>query len=95
MPGPVPTHCPLFPEAFLQHAHDTLRRRTAPHCLVQRARLALLLDESPHLGHGEAGDAVGLSGPQVRRWRQRWADGDFALDDLPGRGRKAHFSPPG
>jgi Homeodomain-like domain len=95
MPGPGPTHCPQFPEAFLQRARDTLRRRAAPHCLVQRARLALLLEESPHLGHAEAGDAVGLSVPQVRRWRRRWAGGDFALDDLPGRGRKVHFSPPG
>jgi hypothetical protein len=95
MPGPAPTHCPQFPEAFLQHARDTLRRKTAPHCLVQRARLALLLEASAHLGHGEAGDAVGLSAPQVARWRRRWAAGDFTLDDLAGRGRKAHFSPPG
>ena len=95
MPGPAPTHRPQFPEPFLQRARHTLRRKTAPHCLVQRARLALLLEESPHVGHGRAGEAVGLSGPQVRRWRRRWAAGDFALDDLPGRGCKARFSPPG
>ena len=47
------------------------------------------------LAHEEAGQAVGLSGRQVRRWRQRWAAGDFALADLPGRGRKAGFSPLG
>jgi hypothetical protein len=95
MPGPAPTHYPQFPQAFLQHARDTLRRKTAPHCLVQRARLALLLDTSHRLGHGEAGDAVGLSAPQVARWRRRWAAGDFALADLPGRGRKVGFSPLG
>jgi hypothetical protein len=95
MPGPAPTHCPQFPEVFLQHARDTLHRKTAPHCLVQRARLALLVEESPHLGPSQAGDTVGLSGPQVRRWRRRWAAGDFVLDDLPGRGRKPCFSPPG
>jgi DDE superfamily endonuclease/Homeodomain-like domain len=93
MPGPAPAHRPRFPEDFLQRARATLRRKTAPHCLVQRARLALLLEQAPHLGHAEAGDAVALSAPQVRRWRRRWAAGDFALDDLPGRGRKAHFSP--
>lgn len=93
MPGPVPTHCPQFPAAFLQDAHETLSRKTAPHCLVQRAHLALLLEASPHLSHRQAGDAVGLSGPQVRRWRHRWAAGDFNLDDLPGRGRKPLFSP--
>jgi hypothetical protein len=95
MPGPAPTHRPRFPEAFLRHARATVGRRTAPQSLVQRARLALLLEEFPHLGHGEAGAVVGLSDPQVRRWRRRWAAGDFAFDDLPGRGRKAHFSPPG
>ncbi len=95
MPGPAPSRCPRFPEAFLQHARDILRRKTAPHCLAQRARLALLLHGSPHLAHAEAGGAVGLSGRQVRRWRQRWAAGDFALADLPGRGRKLGFSPLG
>ena len=95
MPGPAPSRCPRFPEAFLQHARDTLRRKTAPHCLVQRARLALLLRHSPHRAHEGAGAAVGLSGRQVRRWRRRWADGDFSLADRPGRGRKAGFSPPG
>ena len=95
MPGPAPVHCPRFPEAFLQHARDTVGRRTAPHGLVQRARLALLLAQSPHLPHPEAGQTVGLSAPQVRRWRRRWAAGDFALEDLPGRGRKVCFSPPG
>jgi hypothetical protein len=95
MPGPAPSRCPRFSGAFLQHASDTLRRKTAPHCLVQRARLALLLHRSPHLAHEEAGEAVGLSGRQVRRWRQRWVAGDFSLADLPGRGRKVGFSPPG
>jgi hypothetical protein len=95
MPGPAPSHRPQFPEAFLEQARAILRRRTAPYCHTQRARLALLLEESPHLGHAQAGGAVGLSAPQVRRWRQRWAAGNFALDDLPGGGRKAHFSPPG
>jgi hypothetical protein len=54
MPGPAPAHHPRFPEAFLQHARDTVGRRTAPHGLVQRARLALLLAHSPHLPHPEA-----------------------------------------
>jgi hypothetical protein len=93
MPGPAPAHRPRFPEAFLQHARDTVGRRTTPHGLVQRARLALLLAQSPHLPHAEAGQAVGLATLQVRRWRRRWAVGDFALEDLPGRGRKVRFSP--
>ncbi len=95
MPGPAPSDCPRLPEAVLRHARDTLRRKTAAHCLVQRARLALLLDTAPQLGHEQAGAAVGLSGRQVRRWRKRWAAGDFDLADRPGRGRKARLSPPG
>jgi hypothetical protein len=31
----------------------------------------------------------------VRYWRRRWASGRFVLDDAPGRGRKARFSPTG
>jgi hypothetical protein len=95
MPGPASFYCPRFSEAFLQMVRDTLRRKTAPHCLVQRARLALLLQDSPHLTHEQAGDVVGMSGRQVRRWRQRWAAGDFSLADLSGRGRKVRFSPLG
>ncbi|MBV8072550.1 MAG: helix-turn-helix domain-containing protein [Acidobacteriaceae bacterium] len=94
MPGPAPSHLIDFPESFLQLVGDILRRKTAPHCLVQRARLALLLQQSPHLGHQQAGTIVGLSGRQVQRWRQRWADGDFSIVDLSGRGRKPGFSPP-
>jgi hypothetical protein len=95
MPGLLPTFCPAFSEEFLQRAHDTARRKTAPHQAVQRSRLALLLHQEPHLGHAEAGQRVGLSGSQVRRWRKRWAAGDFSLADAAGRGRKATFSPAG
>src|SRR5262249_683365 len=29
----------------------------------------------------------------VQRWRRRWAQGDFSLEDETGRGRKADFPP--
>jgi len=93
MPGPASTFCPVFPEDFLRQAYVEVRRKTASHQSVQRFQLALLLHEAPHLGHEEAGQRVGLSGRQVRRWRQRWATGDFAVTDASGRGRKAVFSP--
>jgi len=95
MPGPSPSCCPVFPEDFLRQARRGTWRRTASHQSVQRFRLALLLQEHPSLGHAEAGQRVGLSGRQVRRWRQRWAAGDFSVDDAPGRGRKVAFSPLG
>ena len=94
MRGPRPTRC-SFPEEFLQQASQTVRRRTATVQDVQRFRLVLLLHDNPHLSNEAAGVLVGLSARQVRRWRRRWAQGDFAVDDLPGRGRKATFSPTG
>lgn len=95
MPGPAPTFCPAFPEVFLQQACSEVRRKTAAYRSVQRSQLVLLLHEYPQMGHEEAGRRVGLSGDQVRRWRKRWAAGDFAVADLSGRGRQADFSPTG
>jgi hypothetical protein len=43
----------------------------------------------------EAAAGVGLHPDSVRHWRQRWARGDFSLEDGPGRGCKARFSPSG
>ena len=95
MSGPLSAFCPQFPEDFLAAVRATLRRKTAPYQLVQRCRLVLLLQETPHLAQQEAGRLVGLSGRQVLRWRQRWAARDFSVDDATGRGRKAAFSPRG
>lgn len=95
MSGPLSAFCPQFPEDFLVAVRAILRRKTAPYQLVQRCRLVLLLHDNPYFGQEEAGHRVGLSGRQVLRWRQRWTAGDFSVDDAPGRGRKAAFSPPG
>ncbi|HEV3443404.1 MAG TPA: helix-turn-helix domain-containing protein [Gemmataceae bacterium] len=94
MPGPSPALC-TFPEEFLQEALATVRRRTVAVQTVQRFRLVLLLHEQPSLPSDEAAAVVGLSPRQVQRWRRRWAAGDFSIEDRPGRGRKAAFSPPG
>lgn len=95
MSGPLSAFCPQFPEDLLVAVRATLRRKTAPYQLVQRCRLVLLLHDNPYLGQEEAGHRVGLSGRQVLRWRQRWTAADFSVDDAPGRGRKAAFSPSG
>lgn len=94
MPGPRSALC-TFPDDFLQEAIDTVGRRTVAVQTVQRFRLVLLLHERPALGNDEAAAAVGLSARQVQRWRSRWATGDFSVEDHPGRGRKAAFSPSG
>ena len=95
MPGPSPTHIPVFPGAFLAQAQELLRQRSAPFCQRQRAALVGLLHREPLLSHGEAARRVQLTAVSVRRWRQRWTRQEFSLTDRPGRGRKATFSPAG
>ena len=94
MPGPASPFCPSFPEDFLDQARCAVRSKTIQHRLAQRFQLAMLLQHEPLLPNEAAGARVGLSGRQVRRWRQRWAAGDFGVADFPGRGRKPRFSPP-
>ena len=94
MPGPRPIAC-TFPDEFLQEARDSVRRRTVAVQTAQRFQLVLVLQQHPSLGNEEASRIVGLSARQVQRWRSRWATGDFSVDDRPGRGRKAIFSPAG
>jgi hypothetical protein len=95
MSGPHPTYCPMFPEEFLEKARAEVRRKTAFQRSVQRSRLALLVYEHPDWDQEQLGRQVGLSRRQVHRWRKRWTEGDFSLDDEAGRGRKAVFSPSG
>jgi hypothetical protein len=95
MPGPPPAFCPCFPDDFLEQARQVVRRRQVPFQRRQRARLVLLLHEYPLLSNVAAGCQVGLHPDSVRDWRRRWAQGQFSLEDQPGRGRKPSFSPPG
>lgn len=96
MSGPLPAYRPTFPASFLALARQTVRRRrSVSFQLRQRATLVLLLHEQPCLSNVAAGPQVGLHPDSVRAWRRRWAAGDWRLDDEPGRGCKARFSPPG
>ena len=84
----------MFPDAFLAEAQRLVQARTAASHLRQRARLVLLLHEAPALSNVAAAARVDLHPNSVRLWRQRWAGGQFTLEDDPGRGRKPAFSPP-
>ena len=95
MPGPAPMFCPVLPEDFLRQARVEVRRKPGSDQSVQRSQLALLLQEELRWGQAEAGQHGGLSAGQVRRWRKRWAAGEFSVADKMGRGRKAEFSPSG
>jgi hypothetical protein len=70
-------------------------QRTVSYQLRQRAALVLLWSHQPRVSNSAAAQQGQLHARAVRRWRHRWATGDFALDDKPGRGRKADFSPSG
>lgn len=95
MRGPLPSYRPEFPAPFLAQAEKLAQQRTAPYQLRQRALLILLLSQQPLVSNIEAAERVQLHLRSVQRWRCRWAQGDFCLEDKPGRGRKAGFSPPG
>ena len=95
MRGPLPSYRPEFPPPFLEQAEKIVRQRTVQYQLRQRATLVLLLQQQPRMSNIEAAEQVQLHLRSVQRWRRRWAQGDFALEDTPGRGRKADFSPSG
>jgi hypothetical protein len=95
MRGPLPSHRPVFPPTFLEEAEQIVQRRTVPYQLRQRAALVLLLSQQPLVSNIEAAQQVQLHPCSVQRWRRRWAQGDLALEDKLGRGRKAAFSPSG
>jgi hypothetical protein len=95
MPGPLPAFRPCFPDDFLREVRRLARRRAVHFQLHQRAQLVLLLHERPDLSNVEAGVRVQLHPDSVRLWRRRWTQGQFTLEDQPGRGRKPIFSPPG
>lgn len=94
MPGPAPHYRPIFPDDFLTEARRLVAARTAASHLRQRARLVLLLHQHPSISNVEVAARLDLHPNCVRRWRRRWAEGTFTLEDAPGRGRKPVFSPP-
>jgi hypothetical protein len=93
MRGPLPSYRPEFPSTFLEQAEEMARQRTVTYQLRQRATLVLLLQHQPLVSNLEAAQRIQLHPRSVQRWRRRWAAGHFSLDDKPGRGRKAEFSP--
>jgi hypothetical protein len=95
MRGPLPSYRPECPSPFLEQAEQIAGQKTVPYQLRQRAALVLLLYHQPLVSNSEAAQRVQLHPRSVRRWRHRWTQGDFSLEDKPGRGRKADFSPSG
>ena len=81
--GPRPLDKPAFPDEFVDKCRAIVRKRTVAHAQRQRARLVLLLHESPDLSNVAAGALVELHANSVYRWRHRWACGNFSRDRGP------------
>jgi len=74
-----------------------VRKRALAHRLVQRAKLALLLQRQPTIASAAAARQLGQHPNWVRSWRKRWATSGFAaaaLADQPRSGRPPTVSPP-
>ena len=82
---------------------DKSRCIAAGQCVMQSPKvfdqdqddgMVIVLHEHPALSNVAAAARLDLHPNSIRLWRQRWAKGQFTLEDAPGRGRKPVFSPP-
>jgi len=95
MPGPKPQYQPRFKVTEVEEAQAVVRRTTASQSQVRRARLVLLLSETPAITCGEAAHQLQAHPKFVKKWRRRWATTGFSLVDAPRPGRPRIFSPEG
>lgn len=85
--GPPPSYQPRFTEAEIAQAQSWACSQSLPHAEVQRARLLLLLHEQPDLRSPQAARRLGQSASWVCKWRRRWVEEGFSLQDTRRRGR--------
>jgi Winged helix-turn helix len=93
MPRAVSPHQPTFSEEQLALARKRAQQPSAPYRSVCRARLTLALAANPAISHAAAAVQCGLKYSAVYKWRRRWAEGSWSLEDAPRPGRRPGFSP--
>jgi hypothetical protein len=93
MPGPRPYYQPEFSAQQIKECQAIITKRSLPHAIVERARLALMLREDRVISNPAAARLLGHHENWVRYWRKRWATEGFGLRDKGGQGRKPLFSP--
>jgi transposase len=79
----------------VEQARQVARQTHAPAVQVQRAKLAVLLAEHPTISSIGAARHLHLHVQTVYKWRKRWAQEGFSLEDRPRSGRPRRFSPSG
>jgi len=95
MPLPKPLLIPEFTADQLALARRVAAQTSAPHRRVLRARLTVVLAAEPTLSHRDAAHRAGLALGTVRKWRRRWTQEGWSLDDAPRSGRPPTFPPSG
>ncbi len=93
MSGPLPQYQPRFTKAQLAKAQKIIRQRNAPQSQVQRAKMVVALAENKAIGNQRLADRAGVSSSTAQKWRKRWTEEGFTLEDLPRSGRPPTFSP--
>ena len=93
MPSPYPQYQPEFTPEELAKAQQVIRQHNAPHALVVRAKMVLILSEAPKIGNAALADEAGIHYNTAWKWRKRWATDGFRLTDDPRSGRPSIFSP--
>ncbi len=91
--GRHPQNQPTFTTEQLEEARQIVTLRHAPYVQVQRAKLVLRLDKEPQVTNQDLAALIGAHRNTVSKWRSRWANGDFHLDDEPRSGRPPEFTP--
>lgn len=88
-----PENNPVFTDEDIRQAQEVCRRHNSPQVRVLRARIALYLHEHPGALSPHVANALGVHEQTVRKWRKRWTQHGFSLEDLPRPGRPRRFSP--
>ena len=67
MPSPYPQYQPEFTPEELAKAQQVIRQHNAPHALVVRAKMVLILSEAPKIGNAALADEAGVHYNQVHQ----------------------------
>jgi transposase len=94
MCGPFPHYQPRFTAEEIAQAREIVRQYHGSHAKVQRAKMLLVLAEDPAICTPKLASLVGVHPNTAFKWRRRWTEEGFTLEDHPRSGRPPMFSTP-